>query len=283
MPVRLLLSLIAPPTVTRGLRFAIVLAFATSGSCAVSVPGRADDAAVARAVLTQSRYQTTLPDAGTASLGLDGKAAAAGQKDHSNTDQGQTQPADGTRTDSRTPPQSEPAVPPQSVDVAASATARAVLHLLQILLVVGLVAALAYFGIKAYQRRQRPIAPQELPAVVPSHTVTESQPSSPERLPEWQNLANQGRFTEAIHVLLLQLLREMRRDNLIDLSASLTSREILQAPDLPTHRRAGLGTVVGAVEFCHFGGRPAGLQLYERCLDAYRRAIPVTPSHAANE
>jgi hypothetical protein len=266
-----------------GRRCAIALAFLTSGFCVISSQAHADDAKVARAILAQTRYQTILPEAHSSSFGLAGGNTAAGQKDHDDANEQQDQAANSPHTSNGAAPEAAPISPPQRVDVTASAATRLVLQLLPILLLAIVVMMLVYFGVKAYLKRQRPLAPKEIPIAVASRTTIDDKPIAPGRIPEWQNLANQERFTDAIHVLLLQLLTEMRRDNLIDLSASLTSREILRAPDLPTHRRAGLSTVVGAVEFCHFGGRPAGPQLYERCLDAYRQAIAVTPSHAAIE
>jgi hypothetical protein len=78
-------------------------------------------------------------------------------------------------------------------------------------------------------------------------------------------LARQGAYGEALHLLLLYCLNEMRRRFGLGLPPSLTSREILGLSVLPEIRRLGLSVIVSAVEVSHFGGRPADETTYQLC------------------
>ena len=84
-------------------------------------------------------------------------------------------------------------------------------------------------------------------------------------LSEADRLARQGAFGEALHLLLLYCLNEMRRRFGLGLPPSLTSREILGLSVLPEIRRTGLSVIVSAVEISHFGGRPADETTYRMC------------------
>lgn len=90
-------------------------------------------------------------------------------------------------------------------------------------------------------------------------------------LGEADRLARQGVYGEALHLLLLYCLSEMRRRFGLGLPPSLTSREILGLSVLPEIRRTGLSVIVSAVEVSHFGGRPVDEATYlscrERCED----------------
>ena len=84
-------------------------------------------------------------------------------------------------------------------------------------------------------------------------------------LSEADRLARQGAFGEALHLLLLYCLNEMRRRFGLGLPPSLTSREILGLSVLPEIRRTGLSVIVSAVEISHFGGRPVDETTYRLC------------------
>ena len=84
-------------------------------------------------------------------------------------------------------------------------------------------------------------------------------------LSEADRLARQGSYGEALHLLLLYCLNEMRRRFGLGLPPSLTSREILGLSVLPEIRRIGLSVIVSAVEVSHFGGRPADETTYRLC------------------
>jgi hypothetical protein len=84
-------------------------------------------------------------------------------------------------------------------------------------------------------------------------------------LSEADRLARQGAFGEALHLLLLYCLNEMRRRFGLGLPPSLTSREILGLSVLPEIRRTGLSVIVSAVEVSYFGGRPVDETTYRLC------------------
>lgn len=84
-------------------------------------------------------------------------------------------------------------------------------------------------------------------------------------LSEADRLARLGAHGEALHLLLLYCLNEMRRRFGLGLPPSLTSREILGLSALPEIRRTGLSVIVSAVEVSHFGGRPADETTYRLC------------------
>lgn len=84
-------------------------------------------------------------------------------------------------------------------------------------------------------------------------------------LGEADRLARLGAYGEALHLLLLYCLNEMRRRFGLGLPPSLTSREILGLSALPEIRRTGLSVIVSAVEVSHFGGRPTDETTYRLC------------------
>ena len=84
-------------------------------------------------------------------------------------------------------------------------------------------------------------------------------------LSEADRLARLGAYGEALHLLLLYCLNEMRRRFGLGLPASLTSRDILGLSALPEIRRTGLSIIVSAVEVSHFGGRPTDETTYRLC------------------
>jgi hypothetical protein len=78
-------------------------------------------------------------------------------------------------------------------------------------------------------------------------------------------LARLGRFVEAMHVLLLQALADMRRRLNVAIADSLTSREILRRAKVSPVAKSALQEIVGAVERAYFGDHPAGEGDYRAC------------------
>ncbi|MEM6491734.1 MAG: DUF4129 domain-containing protein, partial [Pseudomonadota bacterium] len=85
-----------------------------------------------------------------------------------------------------------------------------------------------------------------------------------------QTAADEGRFAEAIHMLLLGAIGRLRERNARSAARSFTSREILGRAAFGETARAALEALVIAVEISRFGGRTADKAAYERCLEAYR-------------
>ncbi len=79
------------------------------------------------------------------------------------------------------------------------------------------------------------------------------------------DLAAQGRFVEAMHVLLLQALADIRKRLDEQFADSMTSREILRSRKLADAFRRPLREVISRVEWTYFGGHPAVREDYLAC------------------
>jgi hypothetical protein len=86
-------------------------------------------------------------------------------------------------------------------------------------------------------------------------------------------LAGQGRHAEAMHVLLLQSLADIRRRLDEQFADSLTSREILRSTSLSEQGRASLREIIVRVEWTYFGQRPAGAADYMACRASFDRLL----------
>ncbi|HKA74585.1 MAG TPA: DUF4129 domain-containing protein [Xanthobacteraceae bacterium] len=82
-------------------------------------------------------------------------------------------------------------------------------------------------------------------------------------------LGRQGRFVEAMHMLLLLSLGEIRRHLGEQFADSLTSREILRGARLPAPGRTSLREIVARVEWTYFGGYPATMEDYAACRQSF--------------
>lgn len=93
---------------------------------------------------------------------------------------------------------------------------------------------------------------------------------------EADDLAGRGHYGEAMHVLLLKSLAEIRLRLGTSFAVSLTSREILRKVSLPQAGAGALGALVQSVEQTYFGGRPAGREDYLGCrqeFETLRRSL----------
>lgn len=82
-------------------------------------------------------------------------------------------------------------------------------------------------------------------------------------------LAAQGRFVEAMHVLLLQALAEIRRRLDQEFAVSMTSREILRSRQVSDELRRPLREVINRVEWTYFGGHAAVRDDYLACRTSF--------------
>jgi Domain of unknown function (DUF4129) len=92
-------------------------------------------------------------------------------------------------------------------------------------------------------------------------------------LTDVEDLARQGRFGEAIHLLLLHLFAALQRRPATAPAPAHTGREVLARTRLASQAHEALGVLVLAAEKIHFGGRPASREDYEACLAHYRRFL----------
>jgi hypothetical protein len=86
---------------------------------------------------------------------------------------------------------------------------------------------------------------------------------------EADQLAAQGQFAEAIHLLLVHGLRRLEVDGMGGIRRAFTAREVLRRSSLPRRAKDLLAVVVAAVEFSHFGGRSADAKIYGDCRTAF--------------
>jgi hypothetical protein len=92
---------------------------------------------------------------------------------------------------------------------------------------------------------------------------------TPQALQAADELGREGRFVEAMHMLLIQSLADIRRYLGEQFADSLTSREILRGVRLPVAGRASLHDIVSGVELTYFGGRPATAADYTACRHSF--------------
>jgi hypothetical protein len=94
-------------------------------------------------------------------------------------------------------------------------------------------------------------------------------------------LAAEGRFVEAMHVLLLQGLAEIRSRLDTQFADSLTSREILRSAKLSEAGRSSLRDIVHRVEWTYFGEHPAAWPDYVACRASYNALTQALAGSAA--
>lgn len=95
------------------------------------------------------------------------------------------------------------------------------------------------------------------------------------------DLAADGRFVEAMHVLLLQGLAEIRRVLDEQFADSLTSREILHSARLSDTGRASLRDIISRVEWTYFGEHPAEHADYVACRTSFNALARALHGRAA--
>jgi hypothetical protein len=102
----------------------------------------------------------------------------------------------------------------------------------------------------------------------------------PHSLAEADRLAGEGRFSEAIHLLLLVAMQRLHRELGARVAPAMTGREVLHLPSLPGATVAPLTRMVRLSEINHFGGRTAREPDYRSARDdylAFSGEAPVTP------
>lgn len=81
--------------------------------------------------------------------------------------------------------------------------------------------------------------------------------------------AQEMRYEEAIHALLLSALKTTLRHQRDLAAPSITSREILRGAELDTTQHAALETLVRAAELCVFARREGTEAMYKACVQAH--------------
>jgi hypothetical protein len=125
-------------------------------------------------------------------------------------------------------------------------------------------------SLPVFSRSRKIVAPETAPAA-----ATQCSRMNEAQI-EADDLAGQGYFSEAMHVLLLKSLDEIRRQLRISFAVSLTSREILRYVQLSDVGRRALAAIIQSVEQAYFGGREVGPQDYSDCrsnFDALKHSL----------
>ncbi len=88
-------------------------------------------------------------------------------------------------------------------------------------------------------------------------------------LAEADALAAEGRYAEAVHLLLYRSVEDIegRRPGLV--KPAMTSRDLAEAEGLPAIARGAFSRIARAVEISLFGGRAIDAMAWERCRTAY--------------
>lgn len=90
-------------------------------------------------------------------------------------------------------------------------------------------------------------------------------------LGEADALAAEGRFAEAVHLLLCRSLEDIGGRLPDFLQPALTSRDIAAASELPRQARAAFAEIAAAVERSLFGGQAVEARQWVDCRAAYER------------
>jgi hypothetical protein len=101
------------------------------------------------------------------------------------------------------------------------------------------------------------------------------------RLDDADQAAADGDWAKAIHILLLTSIERLRKQTGQGVPVALTARELIHHMRLSEQARGDLTALVGAAELCHFGGRSADRELYERVRTHYERLWQIAPQEAA--
>lgn len=90
-------------------------------------------------------------------------------------------------------------------------------------------------------------------------------------LEDADRLAAEGRFDEAVRLILHRSIDDLAGRRPGAVRPALTSRDIAGLPVLPTAARGAFEAIVRAVESSLFAARPARAEDFDRCRTAYER------------
>ncbi len=111
-------------------------------------------------------------------------------------------------------------------------------------------------------------------AAAPARQLSPWQPSARQArllLADADGLAGQGRFDEAVHLLLLVSIQEIGERQPGVVAPALTSREIARLPILSALAQRIFSGIAQVVEHSLFGGRAIGQAEFARCRTAFEQ------------
>jgi hypothetical protein len=162
----------------------------------------------------------------------------------------------------------EPApLPRMEFPIAFGPLAYLALMILVALGVAALILAMLWLAGNLRSAKERAAAAPGQPGSLAEETAGETGPS----LAEAERLAAAGRWSEAVHALLLIAVRRLCARFAIPQASSRTSRELCRALPLQGEAREAFTGLVRTVEVSLFGGAPLGPDDWRTSLERFRR------------
>lgn len=141
------------------------------------------------------------------------------------------------------------------------------------LVVVGLL--ILYAIAREAMRLRKPAARPEGPRLTADPPWRPDAGQARDLLAAADQLAAEGRYLEAAHLLLLRSVQDIQKHRPSALRVSLTAREIAVSPALPEAARPAFAGIARVVERGLFGGRPVDGDDFVACRSAYEAfALP---------
>lgn len=136
---------------------------------------------------------------------------------------------------------------------------------------IGLIAALILFMLVREILRRLPTSwgSKETAAETPKPVFKPTATRARALLEEADRLAAEGRYSEAVRVLLHRSIEDIERAFPVTISPAQTSREIARLEPLSTQGRTVFTSIAQAVETSLFGGRALDAQRFAECRAAY--------------
>jgi len=88
-------------------------------------------------------------------------------------------------------------------------------------------------------------------------------------LEEADRLAAEGRYGDAVHVLLFKSIEDIQLHRPNRVKIAMTSREIARIPILTAPAARSFARIAAAVEACRFAGKRIGAEVFAECRAAY--------------
>jgi len=135
--------------------------------------------------------------------------------------------------------------------------------------VIGVLIVVYMIVTELIRRRPRRLASAKAEAPAPKPEYRPAPARAHALLSEVDRLAAEGRYSEAVRVLLHRSIEDIERAFSMIIGPSLTAREIGVLEPLSPRGRDVFAGLARAVEASLFGGRPLGADDFARCRDAY--------------
>jgi hypothetical protein len=136
-------------------------------------------------------------------------------------------------------------------------------------LIAGLVLYAVAKDVLARNWSQKPKSAEAAPAPVEAPKFRPSKERARALLEEADRLAREGRFGEAVRVILHHSIDDMEQALAMIIPLSMTSREIASLSQLSEQGRSVFGKIARAVELSLFGERPLSRDQYFDCRREY--------------